>query len=152
MRASPRSRAVIAASMARRTSPRVSGPTESRSSHARSMTERSSSFMLVPQNLLEPLADVRDPLIDDAPFIIVVAAFRAVVDPNRRHSERFGGREILDHVVGEQRMRRIDSEALAQQSVAVRIGLGPVAARMDVVQVVEMIADSDPIEHSPRIY
>ena len=47
--------------------------------------------------------------------MVVAAKFGAVVDPDRGHSERLGRDQVLDHVVGQQRMGRVDPEPLAQQ-------------------------------------
>ena len=92
-----------------------------------------------------------DAKVDDAVVIAVVAALRAVVHPYRRHSERLGGREVLDHVVGEQRMSGVDAEPFAQQLIAVRVGLRAIAAGVDVVQVLEMIVDANRLEDAPGI-
>ncbi len=46
---------------------------------------------------------------------------------------------------------RIDAEPLAQQGIAVRVGLGPKLAGVDVVQLVEMVVDADRLEHPPGI-
>ena len=70
---------------------------------------RARSFV-VPQNRLEPFADIADAIIDDRLVITVIAALGAIVDPHRRHAERFGRREVADHVVDHERARRIDSE------------------------------------------
>ena len=104
--------------------------------------------MFIPKNPLEPFPDLTDPLVDDLAVIIVVAALGAVVDPNRRHSDRFCGRKVLHHIVDQQRASWIDREPLAQQLIAVRIGLGPITAGMDVVKIVEM--SPTPIRSSTR--
>src|SRR5437763_14920095 len=48
-------------------------------------------------------------------------------------------------------MGRIYFEALAQQRVAVRIGLGPEIAGVDIVKIVEMQVHADRLEHPARI-
>src|SRR4051794_23780305 len=102
MRAAPLSRAASALSTPSLAAPFVSGPRVSRSSQACSMT-RCRSLILRPQNGFEPLADIADALVDVALVITVVAALRAVVHPDRGHSERLRRNEVLYHVVGEQR-------------------------------------------------
>jgi hypothetical protein len=44
----------------------------------------------------------------------VSAALGAVIDPHGRHSERFRRRKIGRHVVGKERLPRLDPEALAE--------------------------------------
>ena len=99
----------------------------------------------------EPFADVGDGVIDEGGLGAMCAAFRAIVDPYRGHSERLGRAKISGHVLDHQRMRRIDSEALAQQGIAVRIGLGLQFAGVNVVKSVEMAVDPDRGEHAARI-
>ena len=82
----------------------------------------------------------------------MAAALGAVVDPHRGHSQRLGRREILGHVVDQQRLGRIDAEPLAQQSIAVRVGLGTQFAGVDVVKLVEVRVDPDRLEHPPGIW
>src|SRR5437868_2491846 len=114
MRASPQSRAAMTVSTACRTSPLVAGPIASRSSHARSMTPCSASLILVPQDRLEPFADIGDAIVDNRFLIAVIAALRPVVDPHRGHPERFGRREVADHVLDHRRARRLDLELIKQ--------------------------------------
>jgi len=48
-------------------------------------------------------------------------------------------------------MRRVDPETLAQELIAVRVGLWAIATRLDVVELVEMVAEPDLVEHSACI-
>ena len=82
-------------------------------------------------------------MVDEARVGAVAAALRAVVDPDRGHPELLGGLQVAGHVLDQHRSAGIDTEPLAQQAIAVRVRLGPQLARMNVVQVVEVIADAD---------
>ena len=47
-------------------------------------------------------------------------------------------------------VRRIDSEALQHQLIAMAVGFGPQLGRMDIVQLGEMLADAERLEHPAR--
>ena len=153
MRASPLSSAAIAASTAWRTSPLVAGPIESRSSQARSMI----GLQRVGHSSSPRIASSHSPtsvdaMVDDAVVVAVVAALGAIVDPHRRHSERFRRREVLGHVVDQQRAGRVDAEALAQQlAIAVRVGLGRQLAAWMSCRSSKSAATPIALEHPPRI-
>ena len=96
-----------------------------------------------------PTSPIR--MIDEIGRGAVISSFRAVVDPHRGHSKRFGRAKILRHVVDQQGVGRVDGEALAQQRIAVRVGLGPKLAGVDVVELVEMPVYAERLEHPPGI-
>ena len=92
---------------------------------ARSRSASCRSF-LVPQDRFRASRRRRSTRTSTMRLVIAVAAaLRAIVDPHRRHAERFGRRKVLDHVVDEQRARR-DRCRTGRSSIAiaVRIGLG----------------------------
>jgi hypothetical protein len=49
----------------------------------------------------------------------------AVVYPDRGHAQRFRRPQVLRHVLDHRRRVRVDPEPFAEQSIAVRVGLGP---------------------------
>src|SRR4030095_17230696 len=81
----------------------------------------------------------------------VIAAFRTVVAPYRRHSQRFCRFEVLRHVLDHRRTARVDFEAVEEPPVAMCMRLGLKLGGMDVVKLREMLAYPERFEHSPRI-
>src|SRR3954452_3263196 len=146
------SSAAIAKSTAWRTSPLVLAPIPSPSSHARSMMSCSASLIFVPQDRLEPCADIRNPDVDDRFLIAVVAALRPIVHPHGGHSERLGGGKVADHVLDHQGIRRFDAELVEQLLIAMNLRLGSQVGCEDVVEVIDHGRDAQPVEHLPCIF
>ena len=93
----------------RDTSPARRGRTTSRSSQAASMIAGSwSRHWSVPKIISSqsPTSVMRWSMT--ASSMVVVAALGAIVDPDRGHAERFRRRQILRHVLDQQRARRVD--------------------------------------------
>src|SRR3546814_18399863 len=65
----------------------------------RSSLEGSRSFFLL--KCVQPGCDVGHLVVDET-AILADTLFGAVVDPHRRHPDRFGGRTVARHAVGEQ--------------------------------------------------
>lgn len=84
-------------------------------------------------------------------FGVVIASLGAIVHPHGGHPQSLCRTQVLRHVLDHAGTGRIDSEARAQQFIAVGLGLGAKLGGVNVVQMLELVADADRLQHSPGI-
>ena len=81
----------------------------------------------------------------------VIAAFGTIVDPHGRHPQAFRRGEVLRHILDHHGLGGVDPKLVDEQAVSVGRRLGDQFGGVNVVQMLEMARNPDPVEHSVGI-